>query len=45
MREHPMATGLVCSWRMVTDRSGRAHMEACWTPAESAPAVASPTAA
>lgn len=31
MRDQTMTNGLVCTWLLVTDDAGRAHMEAHWT--------------
>ena len=40
MSKHAMTGAPVCTWIAVTDGLGRTRMEARWSPAPAAPAVA-----
>jgi len=45
MGERAMTNTLVCTWAVVTDNNGRAHIEASWAPMSVTGAVAAPHAA
>ena len=45
MRERATTNELVCTWTVVSDNSGRTHVEARWGPAAAAEVAAAATAA
>lgn len=40
MRDNTMTNGLVCTWVVVADESGRTHLEARWSQPQAAAAHA-----